>query len=210
VKRSTAVRHLVEMTADCEALNERLDVVDSTMRVTQLWAYGDILDPRATWGDDRTFTRAAVVVTVPESETAWLAPPAGLEWAGSMVRWDKRPVHVVWRSADAPVWNHLVRRPLLLWEAGTGPSALAIEALRDGADLAPLRLPEPSEDELRERLEREAAVSLAAVRRAADEFERKRWRRADHLQLADSLWAVTQGYLDVLDALSELGLPTAE
>jgi hypothetical protein len=119
-----------------------------------------------------------------------------------MVRWDKRPMHVVWRSADAPVWNHLVDRPLLLWEAGAGANAPAVEALRDGADLTPLRLDAPTNAAMRERLERDAEVSLAALRRAADEFERKRWGRANHLELADDLWAVTYGYLDVVDALS--------
>jgi hypothetical protein len=33
------------------------------------------------------------------------------------VRLNKNPVHAYWRSAHAPVWNHEVVRPVLLWDA---------------------------------------------------------------------------------------------
>jgi hypothetical protein len=200
VKRSTAVRRLVEMTDDCAGLNERFEVVDSTVRVTALWAYGRILEAEASWGDE-PFVRTAVVVTMSEAHLPWLARPAKVRWMEQMVRWDKLPVHVVWRSADAPVWNHFVWRPMLLWDVESGPHAAEIEALRQGADLEAYRLPAPTDDDLGRRLERECEVSFVALGAAAAAYEEKRWRRANHLELADTLWAVADGYVDVRTAL---------
>jgi hypothetical protein len=206
VKRSTAVRRLVEMTDECAGLNERFEVIDSAIRVTALWAYGRILDAESSWGDE-PFVRAAAVVTLPEADLPWLARPAEVRWMEQMVRWDKLPVHVVWRSAEAPVWNHFVWRPLLLWDVETGPQGPAIDALRAGADIDALRLPAPTDAELGRRLERECEVSFVALAAAASAYEEKRWRRANHLELADTLWATADGYVSVRTALERHGPP---
>jgi hypothetical protein len=98
------------------------------------------------------------------------------------------------------VWNHDIRRPLLLWSARDGVHEAAFEALLTGA-YEPLRLPEPAPDAMRARLLEEQEFCLAALRRATETYTDKRWAPGQLAKIADPLHRAALGYLDVLDGL---------
>ena len=199
MKRSTAVRHLWEMAEECTDLNARCAVIDSTLRVTSFWAFGPVIDPPETWPGDREWVDAAIAVTLPEAELPWFGRPREVVWLASLLRWDRRPVLATWRADQVPVWNHHVERPLLLWDAA-GLRPAAGQALGDGIGLEQHRTPAPTAAALRERLEREIAVSREAMSRAAAGYDEHRWGRVDPRKYAEPLWEATAGYLDLLGA----------
>jgi hypothetical protein len=194
MKWSRALYHLEELANACAHM-AGLPADIFPLRVTQLWAYGDVLASR----DDLDSLQVALAVDLPVDDVAWYCPPVGAEHWANATRLSKNPVVTMWRSARAPVWNHHIRRPLAIWDESGGIAADALSALRDGTAEA-LRLPEPSQDEMRSRLEAELAVSHRALVSATDAYEQRRFGRGKIESVADVLWRVSQGYLDVLEA----------
>jgi len=205
VKRSTAVRHLDEMVEDCVEDQARRQQFgeDYGVVVTALWAYGDILDATKEWTDQDSVARAAAALDLPEDEVPWLGIPPSVRWINDRMRWTNRPVHVVWRSARAPVWNHFIERPLLLWDKNAGARHLALAALRDRGDIEVHREAAPAAEELKSRLQRELEISLAAVRATTATYDDKRWARGSPIKYADALFESKLGYLDIIDARKE-------
>lgn len=193
------------MAEGCAELNGRLAGIDSTLRLVSFWTFGQVLEPPAGWPKDLDYVFAAAAVTLPEDELVWYGRPTGVTWLESMLRGDKRPVHTMWRSAEAPVWNHFVARPMLLWDEAAGVRHLALEALLEGHGLDHHREPEPTPTERRQRLEREAEASLAAMTRSVKDYDEHRWSRRELRDHAEPLWEATAGYLDVREALRGLG-----
>ena len=165
----------------------------SAFRVVELWAVGTLLGaPR-----DLEVIEVAVVVDLPE--VPWLTEPVGAEWWAHATRASRNPIMLYWRSAAAPVWNHYIERPVLVWTAAAGIVERARDALADGtAEL--LRPPAPTGPELDERLADELAVSLAALRRDTAVYGERRWAPGKLTPLSDALWRTSTGYLDLLDA----------
>ncbi len=194
MKWSTAVQH-VEALANACAEKAALASPIIPLRVTRLWAVGDILGPVA---DLETVTLALSVELPVEDVPWWSVPPAAEAWANS-TRMSRNPILAWWRSAHAPVWNHRIVRPLLVWDDVSGVNPSALEALREGRGQA-AGLPEPRPDELADRLRAEAAVSLAALRARTQEYDERRWGRGKLESIADPLWRAADGYLDVLAA----------
>ncbi len=167
------------------------------VRVTQLWAFGDVLGPKR----DLETVSLALSLDLPAEDVAWLTqPPAAVHWLG-MTRLSKNPVRVLWRSARAPVWNHRIVGPLLVWSATDGVIADAMNAVREGSGQA-AGLAQPSAEELKVRLNDELAISLSTLRARTAGYEAKRWGHAKLEPTADALWLATDGYLDLLDAQS--------
>ena len=190
-----AVHHVEVAAGECQRIHE-LPPTMAPVRVTQMWVFGDVLGP----AHDLETVSLALSLDLPADDVAWLTqPPAAVHWLG-MTRLPKNPVRVWWRSARAPVWNHRVVRPLLVWSAADGVSDDAMSALREGRGEA-AGLPEPSADELRTRLDDELAISLSTLRARTADYDAKRWGRAKLEPTADALWLATGGYLDLLDAL---------
>jgi hypothetical protein len=112
----------------------------------------------------------------------------------------------IWRSTRAPLWNHRIRRPLLIWDEQSmrdesgGVAAEGLSALRDGSAEA-LRLPEPTPGEMASRLEAELAASLRALGSTAAAYEQRRFSPGKLQPTADALWRASAGYLDVLGAV---------
>jgi hypothetical protein len=103
------------------------------------------------------------------------------------------------------VWNHDIRRPLLLWSERDGVREDAFDALSAFA-YEPLRLPEPTADQLRARLVEERAFCLSALRTTTRTYTDKRWGPGTLSKIADPLHLAARGYLDISDALDrELG-----
>jgi hypothetical protein len=163
------------------------------LHVTALWAYSDVLTSR----DDLDCLRVVLAVDLPVEDVAWFCPPVGAEHWSQATRLSKNPVVAMWRSTRAPLWNHHIRGPLLIWDETSGIAAEALVALRDGtADR--LRLPEPTPDELRSRLESELAVSLRNLESTTATYDERRFRPGKIGPIADALWQASAGYVDVL------------
>lgn len=198
MKRSRGVQHLAML---AEALAGARWLEDG-LRPTSLWAFGDILDPAVGQLD---WVRIAVTLNLPPDDVHWFARPHGVEWLADRLRISKSPLVCMWRSDAVPVWNHFVDRPVLVWDESQGVLQVPLEALQSGRDVEQWRLPAPTADELRARLEEEAAVSYRAMQRAVSSYDQNRWSREKLSRLADPLWDATAGYLDVREALDGLG-----
>ncbi|MCC8251080.1 DUF7711 family protein [Saccharothrix luteola] len=199
MKWSRAVRHVEELAAKCGELASLPGSIHP-LRAVRLWAVGDILGaPR-----DLEQVTVAVVVDLPVDDVPWLSEPHGSEHWANATRVARNPVRALWRSARAPVWNHHVDRPALVWDAADGLVEETVAALADGRG-EQVRLPAPGADELRSRLRDELAVSLRALRRQTRAYEDRRWSPGKLTTVSDALWRVSDGYLDVLDAVNRIG-----
>jgi len=194
MKWPRAVHHLEELAHTCADMAQ-LPTTIFPLHVTQLWTYGEVLTSR----DDLDWLSVVLAVDVPVEDVAWFCPPAGAEHWSNATRLSKNPIVVMWRSTRAPLWNHDIRGPLLIWDESVGIATEAMSALRDGtADV--LRQPEPTDEEMRSRLEAELAVSLRALESATAAYEQRRFSPGKIGPVADALWHASQGYLDVLVA----------
>jgi len=192
VKWSRAVHHLSALADSCAEMAGRLSSIVS-LRVTQLWAVGDVLGPP---GELEHVTVALCVDLPMEQVACWTRPPGAEQWAYA-TRMTKNPILVWWRSAHAPVSNHRIDRPALIWDQGSGVIAETLAALRDGRGES-VRSAAPSPAEMKVRLDEELAVSLAALRAASAAYEARRWSPGKLEPVADALWRASDGYLDVL------------
>lgn len=196
MKWSRAVRHVEELAAKCDEM-AGLPKTINPLRVVRLWAVGDVLGAVR----DVELVTVAVEVDLPVDDVPWLSEPHGAEHWANATRVARNPVRALWRSSHGPVWNHRVERPALVWDSADGPVEQALAALAEGRG-EQVRLPAPGAEELRERLRDELAVSLRALRRCTRAYEDKRWSPGKLTALSDALWRVSDGYLDVLDAVA--------
>jgi hypothetical protein len=194
MKWSRAVHHLEELAHSCADMAGRPATI-FPLRVTSLWTFGEVLDTQ----DDLDWLRVVLAVDLPVKEVAWWCPPVGAEHWSNATRLSKNPVVPMWRSTRAPLWNHHIRRPLLIWDEFGNPeeSAGILAALRDGTAEA-LRQLAPTPAELASRLEAELAVSLQALKAATETYDQRRFSPGKLRPVADALWQATAGYLDVL------------
>lgn len=191
---SRAVHHVEAAAGECQRVHE-LPPVMVPVRVTQLWAFGDVLGPQR----DLESVSLALSLDLPAKDVAWLTqPPAAMHWL-NLTRLPKNPVRVWWRSARAPVWNHHIVHPLLVWSSADGVLEDAVDALREGRGEA-AGLPEPSADARATRVSEELAISLSTLRARTSDYEEKRWGRAKLEPTADALWQAADGYLDLLES----------
>jgi hypothetical protein len=195
VQWTRAVYHLRNLAEQCADLASRQGSI-FRLRVVQLWAVGDILGPPR----ELDWIRVALAVDLPVEEVPWLSEPVGAEHWANATRMAKNPIGPLWRSVHAPIWNHLIDRPALVWDAATGPAEDTIAAIADGRG-AQVREPAPTADELRKRLDDELAVGLDALRQHTRVYEDRRWAPGKVTPFADALWRASNGYLDLLDAI---------
>lgn len=172
----------------------RLPAALGSLRVTQFWAIGDVLGPAR---QDLEWLRVAAVVDLPVDEVPWWCAPVGASWWCDRTRASKNPVTIWWRSAGAPVWNHRVTTPLLVWDEARGIQGPAVDAIRDGRG-ASLAISAPTHEEYVVRMQEELSVSLDELRRRTLEYEAEHTTRLGIR--ADALFDAARGYLDVLDA----------
>ncbi len=194
MKWSRAVHHLEELAGACADMAGRPATI-FPLRVTELWTFGEVLTSR----EDLDFVRVVLSVDLPVDDVAWFCPPAGAEHWSHATRLSKNPVLATWRSTRAPVWNHHIHRPLLIWDERGGIAVEGLSALRDGTAEA-MRLPEPAPAEMASRLEAELAVSLRAMRSSSAAYEKRRYSPGKLEPVADALWRASAGYLDILGA----------
>ena len=194
MKWTTAIRHVQNLAEQCGEMT-KLPMNIQALPVTGLWAVGDLLGtPR-----ELDWITVALVVDLPEAEVPWLCQPRGSEHWSQATRLSKNPVVAWWRSAHAPVWNHRIVQPVLIWDLDGGLRQDALDAVRDGhgTDFA---LPAPESDEPRQRLADDLAISAAALATRTADYEAKRWSRTPLERIADPLFEASYGYLDLLEA----------
>lgn len=198
VKRSTAIRHLVEMASEASELL-RLRETDIGWPLDELWVTGDLLDS----GAEFEVVSVILLLDVAPDELPWLAKhPAG-EWVGDRLRLGKRPMLWCYRPSVWPSWNARHRRVARVWTATAGLDDAAIEALRSGSDPGAV---EPSDDDLRAQLIMEREASHAHLRRIVDDYWERDWRRRHRGEEAeDHLWRAAAGLVEIDDALATLG-----
>lgn len=193
MKFSRAIHHLETLAQSCADMAARPSPI-FRWRVTELWAVADVLGEPG----DIDYLTVALAVELPVDEVPWLSQPPGTEHWANATRMSKNPIVGLWRSVHAPIWNHYIDRPALLWDAAGGVAEETLTALREGrADS--VRSAAPTAEELRVRLDDELAVSLRALRRTTRNYEERRWKGTLE-PIADELWRASDGYLDVLEA----------
>ncbi|RZS34414.1 hypothetical protein EV193_109205 [Herbihabitans rhizosphaerae] len=166
------------------------------LRVVQLWAVEDV-------PDEVEWVRVALAVDLPVDGVPWLTQPRGAEQWANATRLAKNPITALWRSSHAPVWNHEIERPILLWDARDGLVEPALSALREQR-AEEFRSPAPTRESLRARVDEELAVSLGALRARSRDYQERRWAPGKVTAIADPLWQAGNGYLDLLDAQGRL------
>jgi hypothetical protein len=125
VKRSTAIRHLVE-TAEVARDLLRFRNSDIGWPLEELWVTGDLLG----FAEDVDAGSVVLTLDVQPEEMPWLAINASGEWVGDQLRLGKRPLLWCYRPKAWPMWNHEHRRVVRYWSAAEGLHGTVIEALR--------------------------------------------------------------------------------
>jgi hypothetical protein len=138
MKWSTAVGHVRRLAEQCAEMAE-LPASYQALPVSALWAVGDVLGtPR-----DLDWVKVALIVDLPVSEIPWFSTPDGAERWSEATRLSKNPVGVWWRSAHAPVWNHRIVRPVLIWDTVSGMREDALAPCEMGTAPKSANLPRP-------------------------------------------------------------------
>ena len=198
MKWLTAVGHVRRLAEQCVEMAE-LPSRFQGLPVSALWAVGDVLETAR----DLEWVKVVLVVDLPVSEVPWFCTPDGAAQWSEATRLSKNPVGAWWRSAQAPVWNHHIVRPLLVWDRAGGLREDALRALREGRG-AELGQAAPTAEEFAARMLDELVVSRAALVARTADYDAKRWGRTRLEKLADPLFEASLGYLDVLEARSGL------
>jgi hypothetical protein len=160
VKRSTAIRHLVEV---AEAASDRMQLraTDIGWPLEELWVTGTLLDPI----DELEHGSVVLMINLPPDEMPWLAVHPTAEWIGDQLRLGKRPLWWSYRPTAWPPWTYRDRRVARFWSAISGLDDEAIDALNTGR---PTAVVEPDRDELLDQLDVELPVAKAHLRSILD------------------------------------------
>jgi hypothetical protein len=190
---SRAVHHLEELTYVCADMARRPATI-FPLRVTALWTFGEVLSSRG----DLDCPGVVLADDLPTGDVPWLCAPAGAEHWSHAAGLSHKPLAATWRTSRAPLWNHHIRSPLLIWDE-SGGAAAALPALRAGTAES-LRLPEPTPAQMASRLEAELSMSLQALEATTAAYGQRRFSPGKKEAVADALWHASEGYLDVLAA----------
>ncbi|APU16145.1 MULTISPECIES: hypothetical protein [Actinoalloteichus] len=195
MKWTRAVWHLESLAQSCADMATRPASI-FPLRVEQLWVFGEVLGAERDLDD----VSVALAVDLPVEAVPWLDEPSGSQHWGGAVRLPKSPIVARWRSVHAPVWNHRIDRPALLWDSANGIAEETLAALREGRGES-VRTAAESAEAVRARLDAELALSLRALRDRSEAYADRRWKPGKLEPVSDALWRVGAGYLDVLDAV---------
>ena len=195
MKWSRAAHHLQELAHACADMATRPAAI-FPLRVSALWAFGEVLTSR----EDLDYLQVVLAVDLPVDDVAWFCVPAGAGHWSHAAGLSKNPVVARWRSTRAPLWNHQIRGPLLIWDEAGGIGVDALEALADGT-AQELRLAEPAPEQMASRLAAELAVSLRTLQSTTAAYEQRRFSPGKPEPVADALWRASSGYLHVLAAV---------
>lgn len=198
MKRSTAIRHLVEMARQAsESL--RLRETDIGWPLQELWVTGELLET----GDELDSGSVILMLDVAPEELPWMARhPAG-EWVADQLRLGKRPMLWCYRPSSWPPWNARHRRVVRVWSTANGLDEAAIDALRSASNEEAI---EAGDDDLRTQLTQERAAARSHLQQIVNVYWEPDWRRRHRGEGAeDQLWRAAAGLVEIDDALARLG-----
>lgn len=197
MKRSTAIRHLVEMATEASDMLRMRDT-DIGWPLFEMWATGELLDSVA----EVESGTVILLLDVAPGELPWMARHAAGEWVGDRLRLGKRPMLWCYRPSVWPAWNARHRQVVRFWSAGDGLDELVIDRLRSGAGVA---AEDPGDEAVRQQLIEERSVGHVHLRRIVDSYWDHEWRRNHRGQEAeDALWRASAGLIEIDDALASL------
>lgn len=167
----------------------------------EAYVFGDVLDG----ADPIDSLQVAFTINLVPEEVPWCSRPSGTAWLVDRLRLDKGGFRYWWRSRHEPVWNHHIREPVRFWSF-EGTDEAALDALRERrfTDLPRLVA---GHAELRRCAEVELDRALGQLRAVREKYWDRDWRtehRGGGRYPEDHLWEVTDGYLDLLDAVRKL------
>jgi len=200
MRHATAVRRLRAIAERCRQVCGLWDLTEGLVGVH---AFGPVLDPAGEHGGSLDVVQIAMVVAADPEQVAWCSRPPGYAGLGYVLELEKAPIDWYFRPEALPVGNHLIVRPLLIWDRAAGVAEKELTALAAGqAD--PLRARQPRPDVLHRQLSQELATSLEYLERVRDGYWERGWR-SDHKTLATypehHLWDAVHGYLDLRQAV---------
>lgn len=197
MKRSTAIRHLVEL-ADVASDGLRLITTEIGWPLAELWVTGALLDPV----DEIEHGSVVLMIDLPPDELPWLAVHPTAEWIGDRLRLGKRPLWWSYRPTAWPPWTYRDRRVARFWSATSGLDDEVIDALRTQR---PLTVVEPARDELLAQLGIELVVAKAHLRSILDHYWDQDWRRTNGHDTSpeDQLWRAATAVTEIEAALDE-------
>jgi hypothetical protein len=202
VKWTTALKTLEDVADRCAHMQRQPEGI-VRLRVAEAWVFGDLLGPRRDDLPEADGVQVALVTNAAEEDSAaGTLPPAAGHWLAASGL-ETKPVVLWFRSDQAPVWNHVVDRPVRFWTAQDGLDHDVLVQLR-GGDGESLRPPAPSPAELHDRLVAERRVGVEALRRTANEYDEKRWSPGSPKKRGDALADAALGLLAVEDALERV------
>ncbi len=197
MKRSTAVRHLVEM-AEVATDHLRFRASDIGWPLEELWVAGALLGP------DAEIEHGTVVLMIdePPDELPWLAPHPAAEDVADRLRLGKRPVSWRYRPMDWPPWTYQDRRVARFWSATDGVDDAVIDALRSAETVDMI---EPTGTEFVQQLGVELEVSRRHLRAILDRYWDDKWRRSNRWLSSpeDQLWRAATAITEIEAALAE-------
>ncbi len=201
VKRSTAIRHLVEM---AEVATEYVNLLAQSpvdWPLVEMWVAGPLLNRAAEELDHGT---VVLMIDLAPDELPWLAIHPTAEWVGEQLRLGKRPVSWSYRPAAWPAWTYRNPQVARFWSASNGLESGLIDELRSAATAD---LIEPDHDELIEQISVELDVSKAHLRWVLDQYWDRDWRRSNrhHASPEDQLWRAATAVIELQDALDKSG-----
>lgn len=197
MKRSNAIRHLVEMGETATEML-RFRGTEPGWQLEQMWVTGELLETpgEIEWGC------VILLLDVEAAELPWMARHPEGEWTGDRLGTTNRPLSWRYRPVSLPPWTAIHRRVARFWDAENGLDEETIAALRAGADPA---IVEPTDDQLREQLASELEVSKAHLRHIVDNYWESDWRRnLRGGKPQEHLWRANTGLFEIEDALAEL------
>ena len=197
VKRSTALRHLVEL---AEAASERLRFRSTELGwpLEELWVAGALLDSI----DELDHGSVVLMLDLPPDELPWLAAHPAAEWIGDQLRLGKRPLWWSYRPTAWPPWTYRDRRVARFWSATTGLDEELIEALRTQR---PVTIVEPTQAQLVEQLGIELPAAKAHLRSILGHYWDHEWRRTNRHDTSpeDQLWRAATAVTEIEAAIDE-------
>jgi hypothetical protein len=199
VKRDRAIQHLEVLAGACTAMLDQPTGI-FPLRVIQLWVFGEVLEGFSE--PDRV--TVALGIDQPERDVPWCSEPLGARHWADATRMSRNPIAAFWRSTRAPIWNHHIDRPVLLWDDADGIRPQVLAALRAGEGDR-MRPDAPSPAKLRQRLVVEQGIALAELRDRTATYGDHRWKPGKLEPYADALFTAADSYLDLTAALDLAG-----
>lgn len=199
MKRSTAIRHLIEIGDEASArLHLRTTAIGWPL--DKIWAGGAFLDSV----DEFDHGQVVLRLGLPVRELPWLAAhPAG-EWIGDQLRLGKRPMLWTYRPTEWPAWNCRARRVVRFWSAANGTDADAVDALRQRSHV---HVDEPGHEEFAAQLTMELELAMRHLRATVDRYWDRDWRDENrgYTTPEDQLWRAAAAISELDAALNSSG-----